>query len=147
MNTFEYILVGIGVISIVWWIYKFFKSLLNFFGNALEAAFRNQLPYDYLRSLSFVTRFFEEHGFKREELIHPGSDKPGIRMKKEDDEIVEIYLTAPLEGKYEIEVIFKKQSLKVGITEMSEESKTVLIKTLKHIWMRYYSNLPLTYSY
>lgn len=133
MNTFEYILVGIGIISIIWWIYKFFKSLLNFFGNALEAGFRNQLPNDYLRSLSFVTRFFEGHGFERDELIHPGSDKPGIRMQKGDDDIVDIYLIAPLDGKYEIEVIFKKLSLKVGISEMSEESKAVLIKTLTQI--------------
>ena len=54
-------------------------------------------------------------------------------MQKGDDDIVDIYLIAPLDGKYEIEVIFKKLSLKVGISEMSEESKAVLIKTLTQI--------------
>lgn len=117
---------GIGALSIIYLGYK----ILTSFGDALEAGFRNQFPTDYLCCLSEVVGLFEQHGFVSGDLINPGSDKPGIKMNKGENN-VEIYLDAPLDEKLpsEIEIAFPRQSIKIRIPiRMSDDSRALLSK-------------------
>jgi hypothetical protein len=124
IQIIEYILMGIGALSIIYWCYKIVTS----FGTALDAGFRNQFPTDYLCCLSEVTGLFEQHGSTKGNLINAGSDKPGIKKNKGENS-VEIYLDAPLDENLpsEIGIVFLKQSFKIRIpTRMSNENRMLL---------------------
>lgn len=130
--VWQYILMGIGIISILLGLYLLGKKILEFMAKGLEAAFRNKFPLDYWGNLLWVVHIFERYDFKEEKYsaIDAGSDCPGIKMAK-DEEKIEIYLIAPLDGKYRIKVEFKNQDFKIEIPdEESEKSKELLEKLI-----------------
>lgn len=124
VQILEYILIGVGASSIIYWGYK----IIIFLGIALEAGLRNRFPTDYLYCLSEIIGMFEQYGFTKGDLINPGTDKPGIKMNKRENK-VEIYLDTPLDENQssEIEIVFIKQSFKIRIPiKMSNESRKIL---------------------
>lgn len=124
LQIFEYILMGIGALTVIFIACKF----PTWFGAMLEAGGRNQFPFDYLSALSRVIDFFEKNGFTKGDLINPGSDKPGINMFKSENEI-EIYLDSPLDAQLpsEIEIVFKEQTFKVRLPADTAETHLKLL--------------------
>lgn len=124
IQIIEYILIGIGALSIIYWGYKIIAS----FGATLETGFRSQFSTDYLPLLSEVIGLLEQHGFVSGDLINTGTDRPGIKMNKGKSN-VEIYLDAPLDENLpsEIEIVFLEQSFKIRIPiKMSNENRMLL---------------------
>ena len=60
----QYILMGIGVISILLGLYLLGKKILEIMAKGLEAAFRNKFPLDYWGNLLWVVHIFERYDFK-----------------------------------------------------------------------------------
>jgi hypothetical protein len=76
--------------------------------------------------------FSREWGYEQKDFLDPGSDKPGINLVKGEDEI-EIYLDILLDenSKSEIEIVFKRQSIKIRTPKMTDECRMLLSEALK----------------
>lgn len=131
MSILQYILMGIGAISIIWGLYWLGKKIFEGMAKGLEAAFRNKFPFDYLIELSWIVQLFEKHGFQEDEYsrIDAGTDCPGIKMVR-GNELVEIYLIAPLDGKFRIKVIFKNHDFSIEILAYESEKNSLLLSEL-----------------
>ena len=131
MSILQYILMGIGIISILLGLYWCGRKILEGMAKGLEAGFRNRFPFDYLIGLSWVIQLFEKHGFKEDEYsrIDAGSDCPGIKMVR-GDEKVEIFLVSPLDENYRIRVDFKNHDFKIEIPAYESEKSSVLLSEL-----------------
>lgn len=60
---------------------------------AIESGMREKYPFDYLMRIGWVIKKFETAGFTRGEYIAPGTDFPGVYMKK-GDTVLSIILKA-----------------------------------------------------
>lgn len=122
---------GIGVISIMGGLYWLGKKIFEGMAKGLEAAFRNKFPFDYWFNLSWVIHLFKKHGYEEDKYsdIDAGSDCPGIKMVR-GDELVEIYLIAPLDGKFRIKVIFKNHDFSIEILAYESEKNSLLLSEL-----------------
>lgn len=111
---FQSIMMWVGILSCVYWLYRLGKGFIDFLGNMFEQGFRNRFPHDYLRVISWVTDIFYQHGFDKDSKEYDirDSDKPGIILRKQDNK-VEIYLIAPLEGEQRIEVALKRPATNI----------------------------------
>ena len=138
MSILQYILMGIGVISIMGGLYWLGKKIFEGMAKGLEAGFRNQFPFDYLISLSWIVQLFKRHGFQEDEYIDAGTDCPGIKMVR-GDELVEIYLIAPLDGKFRIKIIFKNHDFSIEIPSYESEKYSVLLSELISVNLGKYS--------
>ena len=56
--VWQYILMGIGIISILLGLYLLGKKILEIMAKGLEAAFRNKFPLDYWGNLLWVVHIF-----------------------------------------------------------------------------------------
>ena len=131
---------GIGIISIIWGLYWCGRKIFEGMAKGLEAGFRNRFPFDYLIELSWIVQLFEKHGFQEDEYsrIDAGTDCPGIKMVR-GNELVEIYLIAPLDGKFRIKVIFKNHDFSIEILAYESEKKSVLLSELIGMSLEKYS--------
>lgn len=131
MSILQYILMGIGAISIIWGLYWCGRKILEGMAKGLEAGFRNKFPFDYWFNLSWVIHLFKKHGYEEDKYsdIDAGSDCPGIKMVR-GDKLVEIYLIAPFEGEYRIKVNFKNHNFKIEIPAYECEKSSLLLEEL-----------------
>lgn len=114
MNIFQTTFMWIGILSCFYWLYRLGKGFINLLGKLLEQGFRNRFPYDYVGAISWVVDIFRQHGFSNDRCDYDirNSDKPGIILKKQDNK-VEIYLIAPLDGRQEIEITLKRPAINI----------------------------------
>lgn len=114
MNIFQSIMMWVGILSCFYWLYRLGKGFIYFLGKMFEQGFRNRFPYEYLGVISWVTDIFYQHGFDKENVDYDtrDSDNPGVILRKQDNK-VEIYLIAPIEGKQRIEVILKRPATNI----------------------------------
>lgn len=114
MNIFQSIMMWVGILSCVYWLYRLGRVFYQLLGNLFEQGFRNRFPYDYLSTISWITDIFYQHGFDKNSMDYDirNSDKPGIILRKQDNK-VEIYLIAPLEGEQRIKVILKRPATNI----------------------------------
>ena len=97
MEIIQTILMIIGVITIIWLIYKAFNGTIWFLGELLEAGFRNRYPCDFMMNIAWIVSRMESRGFRQADMIDAGGDYPGIIMKNPRTDVeMEIRLRAPL---------------------------------------------------
>ena len=87
----NWILLGLIILGIF-----LFGGFIDLMAMGLESSLRNQFPLDYLMLLTTEVDFFNEKGFQIINYLDPGSEHPGILMRKENSPDVWIILNAPI---------------------------------------------------
>lgn len=129
MNIFQSVMMYIGILSCIAWLYRIAKKIAKFISMLLEEGFRNRFPLDFLINISWATDIFSQYGFgnKGKDYRTSTPEKPGIILKRQDNE-AQIYLIAPLDGEQKIEVIVKKPAINIILPA----KKTPIYENLLH---------------
>ena len=135
MEIIQTILMIIGVITIIWLIYKAFNGTIWFLGELLEAGFRNRYPCDFMMNIAWIVSRMESRGFRQADMIDAGGDYPGIIMKNPRTDVeMEIRLRAPLLSDKGYSVIVANHNNNTAIVmqdSASDENKRLLGKFLE----------------
>lgn len=92
----NWILLGLIILDLIILGIFLFGGFIDLMAMGLESSLRNQFPLDYLMLLTTEVDFFNEKGFQIINYLDPGSEHPGILMRKENSPDVWIILNAPI---------------------------------------------------
>lgn len=104
--------------------------LVYCFAAATELGMRDRYPFDYLMRIGWVMQKFEIAGYTRGEYIAPGTDFPGVYMKK-GDIVLSIILKADTYP-YKIVCIDSNNTELLAMdSEKTEETEQIIDNFLK----------------
>ena len=122
----NWILLGLIILDLIILGIFLFGGFIDLMAMGLESSLRNQFPLDYLMLLTTEVDFFNEKGFQIINYLDPGSEHPGILMRKENSPDVWIILNAPInqyQSNYTVDVWVMKDpeiSIKYLVTTNPE---------------------------
>ena len=87
----------IGVITLIWLLYKTAKGILWLLEAGMQSCFREKYPYDFQMNLGWVIEKMRSLGYEQTMTIDAGGDYPGVIMlNPKSGTEMEIRLRAPL---------------------------------------------------
>ena len=134
MEVLQTILMVIGAITTIWFVYKIVKGIPIVLGNILEAGFRDRFPFDFKMHLGWIISEMKSKGYEQAGVMDAGSENPGVLMKnKETGNEMEIRLRAPLSADKAYSIIVSNHDNNTSIVmqdNTSEDNKKLLEKYL-----------------
>lgn len=124
MEILNVFLIIVGATTSVWLLYRAGRGVLIFMAGALDSAFRNRYPYDYLPHLQWVIDEFEANGYECREYVDAGSEMPGVVLGIDSSNPeIEIRLKAPLFSKTDYSIVVIDKADQTGIIMQDVDSE------------------------
>ena len=135
MEIYQIVLMVIGVITLLWLVYKTIKGFFWILGKGMESCFREKFPYDFMMHFQWIVSEMETRGYAQADMMDAGGDYPGLLMKNEGTSVeMEIRLRAPLlsDKGYSIVVAnHNNHTAIVMLNSASDDNKRLLSKYLE----------------